>query len=945
MAPRRVPPPAEAGAGAGPSTAPRPSTLAGASTAAVDALLAGRRRKGGGGPVTGLTESAMRRLGGGGVRGLAPAHADAPLQEVCGAPAAVALDDERNTTAVASDAAAAADNVPSSPALGSPSPIMVSSDEEDWEEAAATASLFVGEEEGADEDGGRSATPAARAAARAAAAVARADAAALGRASALCALARGLALDAAADEPEVRAAALSLVPEAGFCVAGGVAADDGGLAGPSVADLAIFTSSWAGAMKLVPRSVAALQPDRPPALDPCTAGRGVAAAAGALGGAAAAAAGLLSAAAARAPAPEEAPALTVAALRALGVQARTVWALMEEVPPVAAARKAAAATRRAASAPGVGGCKKAAPAPKRRPSRQPGPAMGNAGGSGKVVDAGGGGEAVPAPKRARKGKGKGKGKAKMAAAEAEAPPAPPPPAECEAEEPPPTPPPPPFPPPRQLRGDAQLEAELAMAMEATAAAAAAAATSGGGPPPPRPQQPPAPPRGGSAWARSASGASRPPPSYGVAGVWVEAFCRTEGAAGSGRWVCVDPATGRADAPELAPTAARFSGGGGSSASAGTLHYPRIMALWRGGGRCVAARYGRGPGSGVAGCRPDPAAPASPRGAAAWWASTVATLRRMAEPAVRCVGVPPAPRPHAAPRGAGVAEAAEAAEEAAVVAAAAAAAAAVPATISGFKASAHYTLARFMPKTTAPRPGATPAGTHKGETFWAVADLEACHTETKWRRRGFVLRPGAVQAPAARIEESRFKGAYYGPWQVQGIEDGQPLPLDGAVPGRHPEYGSVEAPPLSVLPPGTVHLQGVGVAAAAKSLGVDAAPALVGFEQVAGGRWVPQTRGVVVLAAHAAAVRGAASQAAAIAIARAAARKRATAFTAWRRVLAEALSWVRVRAEHGGGGGGASAGEVDEGKVEGEEGEEAGAAAAAAAATAPLSIAGVDVEMI
>jgi xeroderma pigmentosum group C-complementing protein len=275
-----------------------------------------------------------------------------------------------------------------------------------------------------------------------------------------------------------------------------------------------------------------------------------------------------------------------------------------------------------------------------------------------------------------------------------------------------------------------------------------------------------------------------------------------------------------------------------------------------------------------------------------------------------------------------------------VAAAAAAAAAVPATISGFKASAHYTLARFMPKTTAPRPGATPAGTHKGETFWAVADLEACHTETKWRRRGFVLRPGAVQAPAARIEESRFKGAYYGPWQVQGIEDGQPLPLDGAVPGRHPEYGSVEAPPLSVLPPGTVHLQGVGVAAAAKSLGVDAAPALVGFEQVAGGRWVPQTRGVVVLAAHAAAVRGAASQAAAIAIARAAARKRATAFTAWRRVLAEALSWVRVRAEHGRGGGG-----VDEGKVEGEEGEEAGAAAAAAAATAPLSIAGVDVEMI
>ncbi|CAD7695769.1 unnamed protein product [Ostreobium quekettii] len=51
--------------------------------------------------------------------------------------------------------------------------------------------------------------------------------------------------------------------------------------------------------------------------------------------------------------------------------------------------------------------------------------------------------------------------------------------------------------------------------------------------------------------------------------------------------------------------------------------------------------------------------------------------------------------------------------------------------------------------------------------------------------------------------------------------------------------------LAALPEGTVHLRFPGLVPVCKDLGVDFAPAVVGFEYARGGRGVPKCEGVVV----------------------------------------------------------------------------------------------------
>eukprot|EP00775_Hariotina_reticulata_P010145 gene10145-10303_t len=82
---------------------------------------------------------------------------------------------------------------------------------------------------------------------------------------------------------------------------------------------------------------------------------------------------------------------------------------------------------------------------------------------------------------------------------------------------------------------------------------------------------------------------------------------------------------------------------------------------------------------------------------------------------------------------------------------------------------------------------------------------------------------------------------YGLWQTQEWQ--APAAADGKVPKN--ERGNVEVPPLTKrLPAGTKHLNFSGLAAICRSLDIDFAPALVGFE-VQGGRMVPKIEGVVV----------------------------------------------------------------------------------------------------
>ena len=157
-----------------------------------------------------------------------------------------------------------------------------------------------------------------------------------------------------------------------------------------------------------------------------------------------------------------------------------------------------------------------------------------------------------------------------------------------------------------------------------------------------------------------------------------------------------------------------------------------------------------------------------------------------------------------------------------------------------------------------------------------------------------------------MEADRTTTRLYGPWQVRPAPPPPEAAAPGVVPGRS-AYGSVDVPPLAAsLPPGTAHVRGRGVLAAARALGVDAAPAVVGF--VGGrGRRLPDVDGAVVLGQHAAAVAAAAAEAEAARELAVEARARADAETAWRRLLSAGLARVRLGAEHHGGGRGGGGG--------------------------------------
>ena len=92
--------------------------------------------------------------------------------------------------------------------------------------------------------------------------------------------------------------------------------------------------------------------------------------------------------------------------------------------------------------------------------------------------------------------------------------------------------------------------------------------------------------------------------------------------------------------------------------------------------------------------------------------------------------------------------------------------------------------------------------------------------------------GSANAPEVKL---------YGYWQTHPWVP--PVAQGGIVPKN--ERGNVEVPPLvKELPGGTVHLALPLVWQSCKKLGVDYAPALVGFE-VQGGRMVPKLEGVVI----------------------------------------------------------------------------------------------------
>ncbi|KAG5190205.1 hypothetical protein JKP88DRAFT_143231, partial [Tribonema minus] len=141
---------------------------------------------------------------------------------------------------------------------------------------------------------------------------------------------------------------------------------------------------------------------------------------------------------------------------------------------------------------------------------------------------------------------------------------------------------------------------------------------------------------------------------------------------------------------------------------------------------------------------------------------------------------------------------------------------------------------------------------------------------------------------------------YGHWQTEPYRP--PPAVNGVIP-RNPEYGTVDLwnGDRNLLPAGTVYLnpqEGAShVAAAARALGVDCAPAKVGFA-FKSGRGVPQMQGFVVCQEHAVAVMAAAEALAEDARGKAQARREKAVLKRWKRLLQHLLKRMRLRQQYG-----------------------------------------------
>ena len=252
---------------------------------------------------------------------------------------------------------------------------------------------------------------------------------------------------------------------------------------------------------------------------------------------------------------------------------------------------------------------------------------------------------------------------------------------------------------------------------------------------------------------------------------------------------------------------------------------------------------------------------------------------------------------------------------------------LPTTIEGFKAHPRFMLHRHISKYQALRPGAKPMGMHRGEAYYLREDVGEVHTADTWKRKGREVVGAEVVCPAKRLKKrgsggvngsgsgSRNKsknneeeeeeeqqqyvlGDFYGVWQTK--EWNPPAAADGKVPKN--ARGNVEAPPFAhALPRGTVHIPGLpGIGAVCRTLGIDYAPALVGFD-VRQGRSIPKIDGIVVCVEHEETVRAGYAADAEHKAEQAKKKRVAEAERGWREVLRALLMRVRLGNTYASGG--------------------------------------------
>ncbi|OON14190.1 DNA repair protein Rad4 [Opisthorchis viverrini] len=230
---------------------------------------------------------------------------------------------------------------------------------------------------------------------------------------------------------------------------------------------------------------------------------------------------------------------------------------------------------------------------------------------------------------------------------------------------------------------------------------------------------------------------------------------------------------------------------------------------------------------------------------------------------------------------------------------------LPTRVQDFKNHPLYALQRHLLKFEVIHPpDAIPLGFLRNEPVYSRDCVHLCHTRESWLKEAKVVRPHEKPAKTvkARMSMKRklLQGSdptpptvdIYGSWQVEDYQP--PVAQDGIVPRN--EHGTIDLFKPSMLPIGCAHLCLTGIQHVAKKLGVDCAPAVIGWTFHGAGWAVPQVHGYVVCKENVAILVDA-WRATRMNAAKAAAQERSErAIENWKRLVRGLFLWHRVKAQ-------------------------------------------------
>ncbi|KAK3248155.1 hypothetical protein CYMTET_42373, partial [Cymbomonas tetramitiformis] len=429
---------------------------------------------------------------------------------------------------------------------------------------------------------------------------------------------------------------------------------------------------------------------------------------------------------------------------------------------------------------------------------------------------------------------------------------------------------------RRRKGDSQMDAELAMALQATAAASQAQAPATGaaaasqGTSAPKDSD-----RAGRGSAESAGGASGWSKRITAESVrhWMEVYINDE-AGGGGRWVHVDPVRqllDQAEGVELLvgrrnPMAyvMAFAGGGAKDVTRRYAKWSSAVQLRVSDGwledtlRPLLAREATAGAQVVDGAH----AATSPLPAEARDSSAAAAALPHAQGAEASAAHRPAEGARAG--GAARGEERNAAED--VELETRALTEKLPKTLGALKNHPLYVVEKHLAKNQMLRPRGPVLGFVQGFPAFPRSCVQTLLAASGWKKKGRQICAEELGTPAKTAEEAKARQrrasarataaaeeeeeareapgaagvAMYGDWQTEPIV--RPVAQNGRVPRN--QYNNVEVFTESLLPIGTVHLRYPRIGQVAAQLQIDAAPAVTGFEQRAG-RSYPVIEGIVV----------------------------------------------------------------------------------------------------